>query len=72
MQIKDGGSQKNTTWADPLGFFMRITTECGIYFACHIFIITCISDKHEGKMRRKFHHEDMTSPVMPSTVLRPA
>ena len=31
MQIKSGGSQKNTTWVDPHGFSVWITARCGIY-----------------------------------------
>ena len=32
MQIKGGGSQKNTTRVDPHGFSVRITAKCGIYY----------------------------------------
>ena len=30
MQIKDGGSHKNTTRVDPRGFSVWITARCGI------------------------------------------
>ena len=38
MQIKDGGSQKYTTWHDPHEFSMRITAKCGIFLATHLIL----------------------------------